>query len=645
MKATLKEHLVYRLQNILAKGTMALLSLLGIMSIFFILLTALIVKTTPEGINDSFLKLLWHSLMRTLDPGTMGGDEGSWGFLLSMLFITLIGIFIISILIGIITTGIENAIVSLQKGRSKVVEKNHTLILGWNNRIMSVITELIIANNQYNGKFSIVILASRDKVEMEDSIKENIGNTGNTKIICRSGNATEKIDLELTNINDAKSIIILPSDTAYADIQIFKIILAIIHRYDGNNKKLHMVTEARYNTNIDLIKMVGENQVEVISPNEIIARIIAQTARQPGLAVLYAELLSFNGKFYYKDIRSAWYDEASGDEIYYHSQDELIGLPYSDAVLSYMTSSVIGVFNEKESNILNPSMDYKIQPDDKLILIAEDKEKIVYESIQNIKLFEDKIINKTSIPDKDNILIINWNRLTPVIISEIDSYAVPGSSITILSGDKNIDETINIKGINNCIIYTKKGDPTSESVLSSIDIGNFDNIIVVSDSDNLTKMEADSRSLITLLHLRRLCQELNKKPIIVSQILDEKHRSIAEETRADDFIVSEKIVGQCLTQISENEHLHDLLLEIFSAEGAEIYFKPITDYLEIDSKLNFKTLVKSGIKKGESVIGYKIASLFNDPKSNYGVSLNPNKNAELQFSVDDRVIVVATVEY
>jgi len=232
-----------------------------------------------------------------------------------------------------------------------------------------------------------------------------------------------------------------------------------------------------------------------------------------------------------------------------------------------------------------------------------------------------------------------------VIISEIDSYAVPGSSITILSRDKNIDETVNIKGLINCIIYTKNGDPTSESVLSSIDIGNFDNIIVVSDSDNLPKLEADSRSLVTLLLLRRLCQDLNKKPIIVSQILDEKHRSIAEEARADDFIVSEKIVGQCLTQISENEHLHDLLLEIFSAEGAEIYFKPITDYLEIDSKLNFKTLVKSGIKKRESVIGYKIASLFNDPEANYGVSLNPDKNTELQFSVEDRVIVVATVEY
>ena len=43
--------------------------------------------------------------MRTLDPGTMGGDTGPFGFLLGMLAVTLVGIFVISALIGIINTG------------------------------------------------------------------------------------------------------------------------------------------------------------------------------------------------------------------------------------------------------------------------------------------------------------------------------------------------------------------------------------------------------------------------------------------------------------------------------------------------------------------------------------------------------------
>jgi hypothetical protein len=57
--------------------------------------------------EETFLKVVWASLMRTLDAGTMGGDEGHWSFLLAMLIVTFGGIFIFSILIGILTTGIE----------------------------------------------------------------------------------------------------------------------------------------------------------------------------------------------------------------------------------------------------------------------------------------------------------------------------------------------------------------------------------------------------------------------------------------------------------------------------------------------------------------------------------------------------------
>ena len=67
--------------------------------------------------------------------------------------------------------------------------------------------------------------------------------------------------------------------------------------------------------------------------------------------------------------------------------------------------------------------------------------------------------------------------------------------------------------------------------------------------------------------------------------------------------------------------------------------------MDIGSTVNFKTLVQSGINKGESVIGYKIGCLFNNPKANYGVSLNPDKHNDLDFNIEDRAIVIATVEY
>ena len=74
-------------------------------------------------------------------------------------------------------------------------------------------------------------------------------------------------------------------------------------------------------------------------------------------------------------------------------------------------------------------------------------------------------------------------------------------------------------------------------------------------------------------------------------------------------------------------------------------FKSIDDYIEIGTMINYLTLVQSGINKGESVIGYKIAEQYNNPELNYGVNLNPDKDFEIQFSFHDKVIVIASVQY
>jgi len=104
-------------------------------------------------------------------------------------------------------------------------------------------------------------------------------------------------------------------------------------------------------------------------------------------------------------------------------------------------------------------------------------------------------------------------------------------------------------------------------------------------------------------------------------------------------------VGQCLTQISENKHLYTLFMELFSAAGAEIYFRPIGNYINFNNKVNIYTLIKAASEREETVVGYKINSLFNEPKSNYGINLNPDKHKKVKFSSDDKLIVLASISY
>ena len=200
-KDSLADRLRYQFDNFFARGTIALVAGLFVVSALVILGVGVVVSITRVADESWDLPtIVWAALLRTLDPGTMGGDEGQIPFLAAMLFTTFAGLFVVSALIGIINTGIEGKLTTLRKGRSRVIEDGHTVILGWSQQVFTVVQELVIANaNQRAGR--IVILADRDKVEMEDEIHLRVPDTGRTRVVCRSGSPVDIDDLEIASIH------------------------------------------------------------------------------------------------------------------------------------------------------------------------------------------------------------------------------------------------------------------------------------------------------------------------------------------------------------------------------------------------------------------------------------------------------------
>lgn len=163
--ATLSDRLRYRFDNTISKGTVALIGWLSLVLLALVLASTLFVYATgiaPEtaGHRSSFFETLWLGLMRPIDSGNLGGDRGSWLYLLSMLTVTAGGIFVFSTLIGVIFASIDEKLADLRKGRSFVVERGHTVIYGWSPEVFPVVAE-------------------NDKVEMEDEIRARLGKTGN----------------------------------------------------------------------------------------------------------------------------------------------------------------------------------------------------------------------------------------------------------------------------------------------------------------------------------------------------------------------------------------------------------------------------------------------------------------------------------
>ena len=207
------DRLRYWFDNTISRGPVALIGWLFAVIAALVLTSTLLVYAAGiapkiDGRQPGFFETLWLNLMRTIDPGNVGGDEGSWPFLLSMLAVTAGGILVFSTLIGVIFTGIENKLGELRKGRSFVVERGHTIVFGWSPEIFSVIAELVVANES-RGSACIAVLAEKDKVEMEDEIRERVGKTGNTRVVCRTGDPIDVDDIEIVNPHDSRSIIVL----------------------------------------------------------------------------------------------------------------------------------------------------------------------------------------------------------------------------------------------------------------------------------------------------------------------------------------------------------------------------------------------------------------------------------------------------
>jgi ion channel POLLUX/CASTOR len=429
-KYTFSEKLRYRFDNLMSKGPAAMIMLLGLLSLFVVIIAGTLFwgfKVAPEGESElGFIEGVWVSLMRTLDPGTMGGDAG-WSFRIIAFSVTLGGIFIISTLIGVLSSGIQDKLESLRKGRSVVIEKNHTLILGWSSKVFTIVSELIVANENQR-KPRVVILADHDKVEMEDELRDKIDNFKNTKVICRKGRPNDLTDLEIANPRESRSIIVLASENENADPQTIKTILAITNNPNRRSEPYHIVAEIKDEKNLEVAKMVGKDEVELILSDDVIARIMVQTSRQSGLSIVYTELMDFDG-----------------DEMYFQEEKGLIGKTFAESLFAYRDSCVLGLQFADGSTKVNPPMDYVIQEGEKVIAITEDDDTLVLADSINYKIDEDAICTNTSIESgKESILMLGWNSRAETIIGEMDNYLAKGSSMKVVSSYEIVAKSLNL---------------------------------------------------------------------------------------------------------------------------------------------------------------------------------------------------------
>lgn len=616
-RVAFRERARYWFDNTMAKGTTALIGWLALVSVaLIVVVSALAVWLVPQDTDErGFFGMLWSSLVRTLSPGKIATDTGTIGYVALMFAASLSGIFIVSILVGLLSNGVKQKIDRLRRGRSKIVESGHTVVLGWSDQIATIVGELVKAHASQRGSV-IAIMAERDKPSMEEELRERLGDTGRTRVVCRTGRPTEPRDLGLMNLGAARSIVVLSPGGDDPDAHVIKTLLALAKRPGVHPPVVAALASGR---NLAAARLAGGPDVHLVDSDDTASRLIVQSSRQSGMSVVCMDLLNFDG-----------------GEVYLRTDAALTGRTYGEALHAYLTATVIGL-RRPSGVVLNPPMDTVIEDRDQVVVIAHD-DSLIALATDAPHLTEEAITTaeRTGL-EPERTLLLNWNGRAEQIVRYLDAYVAPGSVLEIATDHPSAGADLD--GLRNLTVNVKDCDTTDRIALESLGPGLFQHVIVLSD-DRFGTHHADNRTLMTLLQLRDMQTTMGERYSIVSEMHDEGNRSLAEVTEADDIVISDTVIGLLLAQLAENKHLADVFGYLFDSKGSEIYPRPASSYLKLGEELDFSTVIESARRRGETAIGYRLASGVNTPP-HYGIVLNPPKGERVRLRHRDSVIVLA----
>jgi hypothetical protein len=364
---------------------------------------------------------------------------------------------------------------------------------------------------------------------------------------------------------------------------------------------------------------VGADRTVLLDIRETVAKLVVQTSRQSGAAAVYTELFDF-----------------SGDEIYFLEEHGLAGSTYGEAQLAFEHAAVIGLVDDAGTT-LNPPADTRLGTQT-LIVVAEDDSALTGTARAAAQPDLD-LLGAESGSDEHptSALLIGWNERAPIVLRELDYYAPPGSSLVLLTsyGDPEVPA---LENLDVTVVY---GLTTDRATLDAHVLPGLDQVIVLCYSDHLSAQAADARTLVTLLHVRDILSRLGAATAVVSEMLDDRNRALAQVAHVDDIVVSGEIVSLIVTQLAEEPRLEAVFRELLGNEGSEIYLRPVEWYCRPGHEVSFATVVAGAVRRNETAIGYRSASLAGDAGSDFGVWVNPPKSETFHVRPDDRVVVLA----
>lgn len=650
-KFSWQNRLQYKFDNFMSRGGFSVF--LALLSAFFVAFLLLAIFRyfaewfyPNEYIEDSS-DLSWEIFVQLIGLRDTGDDANFAAKLVGVITI-FVGLVLFSSLVAFITEEFESRLQLLRKGKSLVVEENHTLILGFNDRIGDIITELVLANESEPDAV-VVILSEADKEDMDDFIRNQLGDLKTTRVVTRNGAVTNLQNLNKVAVNAAKSVIILnnakgsdPEELkALSDARVVKAILAVVAANEEGSSLPPIVVELHSGQYRILAENIAPGAVTTLNEADILARILVQTSRNVGLAGVYLNLVGFEGNEFY----------------FYRPQTGWPNLTFGELIFHFLTSRPLGVRHADGTLTLRPSKDYQLADDDEIIILAEDDSTIKFypEILARPRNLGYADYRRCVARHTEKHLLIGWNPKTPIALKEYAQYALGGSQVNLAVKDltpqmqAEFDQIA--KSHPDVRMEAMQVNVDSVEELWNLKPYEFNSIPILAGSGENPE-EIDAKTLTVLLQLRQIFREYSQKTgkqvttELIAEIVNSEDTDLVIKAGVKDFLLSNQIVSKILAQASQEPDVMLIYNHLFDINACELYIKPVSLYFppKILGHLTFADCVEAALAREELCIGVKIRASAKDKEKNFGIELIPSLHQQLNLTLDDALITLAEDE-
>lgn len=639
----LKNRLKFQIEQLLLRGAHARLLFIALLVGLVAIGGGLLVQAT-NATFESNQTAIWWAFLRLTDPGYLGDDEGLARRVISTALTVLGYVLFMGSLIAIMTQWLNQKIRNFESGLTPIARRNHILILGWTNRTPAIVEELMYSEERVRRFLEllgarglhVVILSEDVSLERTMELRSTLGSLWDArKITFRSGIPLRMEHLERVDFRNAGVIILPGADFAYgsadeSDTLIVKTVLSIANQQGARRSQPLplLVTELFDPNKISMAQKAYQGILEILATDVFITRCMAQNIRHPGLSHLFHEILSHR----------------QGNSIYIRTFESFTSARFWELAGVCPKAILLGIVRPHRDRflpMLNPSEDLILESGDRLVFLAE-----TYHDCEIPKDFSSAQSSPRPQPPsqqrspiqierKRRILILGWSHKVARLIGELDDYLLEHFEISTLSRKPTTDREIELAqqriAQNRVTVNHYEGDLTSLSDLEAVDPSSYNNVVIFGNDWLETQEKSDARTITGHLVLKNILEGHVQEPRILVDLMDANNIGLFEDENTE-VLVTPVMASHVLAQVALRRELNAVYAELFGASGAEICFRPVTDYSIADEKIRFGALKALAGDCGEIVLGIRLKNSL--------IELNPAHNKTYILKESDDLIVL-----